>query len=422
LLNAVALADDLKALLDPRAKAPTRVAVVLAKVIDIEEILSGVGGDGADILLTVFNLRLRKRLPTNARIYRYGPSEFVVLSQHDSRADLQSVINALVTLAEEAVVIRKIPVRAELALGIGNLEPNDDMEPMELVRRARIALFASIQNHQSFSFYAPKYEQATEQTIRLIAQVGNALQTAQFELHYQPKVRLSDGAPVGSEGLIRWSHPDGELIYPGKFMPKVERTALIAPVTRFVIQQALEVIRQHPGIPVSVNITVRNLFDEVLMHWLHAQVSQHQIPARALEIEITEGALIQDPGAAKRIIHDLRSWGLGVVLDDFGTGYSSLGYLRELPITGLKIDRAFVRELESDATARKLIASIVNMAHALDLKVTAEGVETVGQRDILGELGCDQAQGFLYSKAVPLAEYKRWLRQHGVKQRVHTHS
>jgi EAL domain-containing protein (putative c-di-GMP-specific phosphodiesterase class I)/GGDEF domain-containing protein len=417
LLNSVALVDDLKLLLSLPAQVRNRLAIILASVTDIGEILSGVGAGGSDLLLSALNKGLQNQLPEGARIYRFGASEFVVLTSHDSAADLQKLINTVVQSATESVVIRGIPVRAELALGVSLAEPDEHIEAMELIRRARIALFATLQKHKSFSFYAPAQEQATEKTIRLIAQVSNALDEGQFELHYQPKICLADGSIAGSEGLIRWRHPNGELIPPGDFMPKVERTALITPVTRFVVLQALKFIHQHPGIPVSVNFTVRNLFDEVLLQWLRWQITEHGIPPQMLEIEITEGALIQDPKAAMRIIAELRQWGLGVTLDDFGTGYSSFGYLRELPISGLKIDRAFVRDLESDAAARKLTACIVDMAHVLNLSVTAEGVETTGQRDILRDMGCDQAQGFLYSKAVALEDYKYWARRHRLKSR-----
>lgn len=271
-------------------------------------------------------------------------------------------------------------------------------------------MLAASEKHRTHCHFQPFLARRSVQNIKLISRVRRGLEQGEFELHYQPKLRLANGQVTGYEGLIRWRDEHGKLVPPGLFMPKVENTTLIAPVTRFVIDEACGFARRHGG-KVSINLSVRNLMDDELLEELKQLAQQSGMRPSQLEVEITESALVHDLFAAKQALERIRSCGIQVSIDDFGTGFSSFEYLRHLPITGLKIDRAFVEGLEQDERARKLMACLIDVGHALDLEVTAEGVETQGQHRILQELGCDQAQGFLYSKALPVDELLAWRRE-----------
>lgn len=409
LSNQAALMTDLTGCLTATAKNGNTIGLILVQVADLAEILRGIGADSGDTLVSAIGQNLCREL-TRSKIYRFSATELVVLLEYRQPKQLERVVEQITAVGEESVLVHDLPVRAQLVSGISHTQ--GELEPQELIRQIRVAVFEASEQQQPFCHYAAKYERDTTDSILLIAQVRRALEAGEFELYYQPKIRLCDGSVYGCEGLIRWRNRKDKLIPPGLFMPKVERTTLITPVTRFVATQASRFLQTPTSAPVSINFAVSNLFDEKLLQWLLQLATDTAIPPCALEIEITEGALIRDPEAAKRIIQRLKDAGIHVLLDDFGTGYSSFEHLRHLPISGLKIDRAFVKDLENDRRAYKLMACMIEVAHALDLIVTAEGVETAGQAKLLRELGCDLAQGFYYAKPMPESDYNPWLRDY----------
>lgn len=408
LLNQMALNNDLHNALVRSAKTERPVVLVLVQVADFAEILSGIGADAGDELMEALGHNLCKAMTDMGQVYRLGASELVIMHEHHREEALQRVLSRIAAVGEESVVVHDVPVRAQLVAGITHAQ-GTQCGPQELIRRVRVAAFEALEQHQPYCHYATEYERDTAETIRLVAQVRRALSAGEFELHYQPKIRLSDGAVCGCEALIRWREGKNKMIPPGLFMPKVERTTLITPVTRFVTMQALEFLQNRRSMPVSINFAVSNLFDQNLLQWIVQLVHDKVIEPETLEVEITEGAVIRDPEAAKRAIHRLKGAGVCVLLDDFGTGYSSFEHLRHLPISGLKIDRAFVKDLDTDPRARKLMACMIDVAHALGVSVTAEGVETAAQAEWLRQLGCDLAQGYYYAYPMPAREYQRWL-------------
>ncbi|MDR5864248.1 bifunctional diguanylate cyclase/phosphodiesterase [Halomonas campisalis] len=408
--NQVALEEDLAGLLArmPRRDGKT-VGLILIRISDIGEILEAMGADASDALMIAMSQRLGHQELVQG-IYRFSGAELVVLLWPIDRDGLERVAEHLVAAGEENLTVQGIPIRAQLVLG-SSMPLGKEAGPGELIREARIALLAASEKQRSHCHYSPDFTRRTVETIKLIARVRRGLEAGEFELHYQPKLRLSDGQICGCEGLIRWRDDRGELISPAMFMPKVESTTLIAPVTRFVIREACRYAERFGG-AVSINVSAHNLQDKALLGYLESLVEQSGIHPWQLEVEITETALMQDMVAAKQALERIRSFGIGVSIDDFGTGFASFEYLRHLPITGLKIDRAFVSGLEDDERLRKLMTCLIDVGHALDLLVTAEGVETQAQHRILRELGCDQAQGFLYTKALPAEELTAWRRSH----------
>ncbi|MCE9664320.1 GGDEF domain-containing phosphodiesterase [Halomonas sp. M5N1S17] len=409
--NEVALESDLGRSLKQLPREGGRAAgLILVRIADITDILEALGADASDELAVALSQRLAQLGPWQGSSYRFSGAELMLLYQSVNREELHRIAERIMGLGEENLVAMDVPIRVQLVLGSSLQQANTDT-PGSLIREARIAMLAATEKHRHHCHFEPSYAQRSVQTIRLISQVRRGLEQREFELHYQPKLRLADGRVCGCEGLIRWRDAQGGLIPPGLFMPKVENTTLIAPVTRFVATEACAFADRFDG-RISINVSVRNLLDDDLLQEIKALIHEAGISSSQLEIEITESALMYDMFAAKQALERIRGFGVRVSIDDFGTGFASFEYLRHLPITGLKIDRAFVNGLEEDERARKLMTCLVDVGHALDLEVTAEGVETFAQHCILRELGCDQAQGFLYAKALPAEELQQWCRQH----------
>lgn len=408
--NDIALESDLACWLRRQPRQDGRkVGLVLVRLDDLDDVIEALGADASDALAVAMSERFSRLGPNLAGCYRLSDGELMLLFWPVEREELERLALRVVELGEDNLVVLGVPLRVQLVLG-STLQQREQDTPGSLIREARIAMLAASEKHRSHCHFQPSFARRSVQNVKLIARVRRGLEQGEFELHYQPKVRLGDGRINGCEGLIRWRDESGSLVSPGLFMPKVENTTLIAPVTRFVLNEACDFALRY-GNRVSINFSVRNLMDDVLVEELRQRVQESGLDPSLLEIEITESALMHDLFAAKLALERMCGFGIHVSVDDFGTGFSSFEYLRHLPITGLKIDRAFVSGLEQDARARKLMACLIEVGHALDLEVTAEGVETEPQHHILRELGCDQAQGFLYAKAMPADDLLHWCRE-----------
>ncbi|RTR00753.1 putative bifunctional diguanylate cyclase/phosphodiesterase [Halomonas nitroreducens] len=415
--NQVALKEDLDQCLSQSVWRVTGTGVIKVKITDMTDVVEALGMEAADQLILALGTRLSQAVRDGSRAYRISLDELAVILKDIKPADLDPISQRLMDVGEDNLLIQQVPVRVQLVMGSA-ISRNGATRATELLREARIAQLAAIRQRRSHTHFSPTFDQRTLDSLKLIAQVRDGLAAREFELHYQPKIRLGDDQVCGCEGLIRWRGDDDRLIPPGQFMPKVENTSLIGPVTSFVAQAA-GAFAMHDGSEgaIGINISVHNLHDEKLHDLLLELVEQAGVRPERLEVEITESALIGDLGAARSDIQRIRDIGIGVSIDDFGTGFASFEYLQHLPITGLKIDRVFVANLERDERARKLMACMIDVGHALELVVTAEGVETAAQADILRQLGCDQAQGFFFSPALPAADYLAWCQRYSERRR-----
>lgn len=402
--NSLALRSQLAANLRTR-RENDNVTLVLMRVVDIADVLEALGIDASDELMAAIGHRIMASTPASARLYRFSNSEIMLMLPEADRPESDRIVRHLVDAGEDNVIVQGMPMRAQMVFGSSTAAPETTAEG--LISEARMAMFAAIEKGISHQTYTSALRRRTLETIQLISRVREGLDKQEFELHYQPKIRLADDAVSGCEGLIRWRDGTGGFIPPGRFMPKVESTSLISPVTHFVMAEAVRFAQACTGV-VSLNFSGHNLLDHQLTCRLKALLEESGLPAERLEIEITESVLMQNLQAARQAIQTIRSFGIGVSIDDFGTGFASFEYLRHLPVTGLKIDQVFMTDLETDEKARKLMACMIDVGQALGLEVTAEGVETTGQRDILKSLGCKQAQGFLYSPALSVSDYAEW--------------
>ncbi|MCK8069796.1 GGDEF domain-containing phosphodiesterase [Cobetia sp. 1CM21F] len=412
LANQVALSEDLHKLLSPLRPTVRTVGVIKVKITDMADVIEALGPEAADELVVAISQRLSQAVRGEDQAYRTSPDELALIMLNVEPTDLYVICQRLLEIGEESLPIYQVLVRVQLAIGSAIAEDHHKTV-VDLLREARLALLASIRQRQGYMHFSPTFDQRSLEAFKLIGRVREALAEKKFELHYQPKIRLSDGHVCGCEGLIRWWDDQGKLIPPGQFMPKVESTSLIGPLTHFVVQAA-GAFALHPGneSAISINLSVHNLYDETLYERIQELIEHAGMRPERIEVELTESAFIGDLGDARDAVQRLRNLGIGVSIDDFGTGFSSFEYLQHLPITGLKIDRAFVTHLGDSEQARKLMACMIEIGHALDLVVTAEGVETQQQAEILQQLGCDQAQGFYYSPALPAEAYHAWCQRH----------
>jgi len=407
--NGVAWVEELESALATQPTSGLTVAAVLLRATDLIEITDVTGVESGDRILRYLALRLQRTCPEVTLTCRFSGSELALVVETPDVPALKRIARDLHDAASASFEVDGAPVRIEPAIGLGHAgtEPGT---ALELVRRARVALRRARAQEKDWVSHEPAFDETDKhETIRLIARAEAAIGNGEFELHYQPKLRLADGRPAGVEALARWRREDGSFVPPGAFMPKLENTSLIDAFSRFVVAAATDCARTGSLGPVSINLAPRNLSDEILIDDLIAGLQKTNTPPENFEVEITEGALMREPENAIALLQKLRDQGIGVSIDDFGTGYSSFAYLRRLPATNLKIDREFVRPLEGDARARRLVMAMIESGHALGMTVTAEGVETAEQARILADLGCDLGQGFLWSPAKPEPELRDWI-------------
>lgn len=405
--NQAALKQDLDMeLADPESEV---LAVILVRATDLAELVDVIGIDGADSVMGELGNHLRRVCPELRRVYRFSSSELACIARTKGQRKLKRLARTMHDVAGASIEIDGAPVRIEPALGIGHALSEENLNSREYVRRARVALRRAVARESNWVTYEPALESSGGESMKLIARAEEALGNGEFELHYQPKLTLDGREPAGAEALIRWRRESDGLVAPGAFMPKLENTSLIESFTRFVMQTSTDFARSGTLVPVSINFSPRNLVDDTLVNELIEELRETGTPPEHMEVEVTESALMREPESAIRLLSRLRDHGIGVSIDDFGTGYSSFAYLRRLPATNLKIDRAFIRLLEGDAKSRRLVLAMIEAAHSLGMSVTGEGVETEAQADILAQLGCELGQGFLWSPALPAEELRAWL-------------
>jgi EAL domain-containing protein (putative c-di-GMP-specific phosphodiesterase class I) len=247
----------------------------------------------------------------------------------------------------------------------------------------------------------------------LVGQVRPALENSEFIMYYQPKVRLADGRVAGAEALIRWEHPTLGLVPPDEFIPLVEKTVLLRPLTHYVIDAVLKQWREWADmgirLPIALNLSPRSLLDQELPEQVAEKLAHWNVPPAFIRMELTEGFLLADSGRSTGVLDGLSDVGVGLSIDDFGTGYSSLSHLKRLPIEEIKIDRSFVMQMHVDANDFMIVRATVDLGRHLGLRVVAEGVEDLATFDRLAEFGCDEAQGYYISKPMPAIEFTRWL-------------
>jgi diguanylate cyclase (GGDEF)-like protein len=332
----------------------------------------------------------------------------VVRREGSVRSLVEKTINAFL---QHSFVLNDAVFRIGVKIGVV-LYPDDGADAQTLFKNAEAALKHAKASGEPYLFHTAGMTAPVAANLSLENQLRAALGNQEFVLHYQPKISLATGKLVGAEALIRWNDPRTGLVPPGRFIPILEETGMIQEVGQWAIRQTLAEYRRWcaagcwPALRIAVNVSPLQLRHRDFISQLQALIDGDPHASAGLELEITESVIMQDIKNSIETLGHVRAMGMTVAVDDFGTGFSSLAYLAKLPIDTLKIDRSFVTDMTLSAEGLALVSTIINLAHSLKLKVVAEGVETEEQRRLLHLLGCDQMQGFLFSKAVPAAEFE----------------
>ncbi|XKE45853.1 GGDEF domain-containing phosphodiesterase [Halomonas organivorans] len=406
--NNIALDSHIQARLMPADDCITSqhrvnsIGLVVARFLDLFEIVEALGFDVSDELAKQVSEKLCNKNLHNPHPFRLSHSELALVFHNVDQSSLNEIVRDLSERSEASMKVQGAPVRVQLSFGSTiSACPNSSSSSKKLINEARMALFKGVERKVHHLNYSPELSKDSNKSIALISKVRQALRERQFEVHYQPKVSISRGKIVGCEGLIRWRDNDGNLIPPGHFIPKIENTSLITPITEYVIEEGVRFSSKNPSAgTVALNVSAINLQDKSFVFFLSSVIEHYKLPPERLEIEITESAFIHDIKAVKQSMHIIRGIGVKISIDDFGTGYASFEYIQHLPITGLKIDRSFIESMDNSHRGENLVSCMVSIGHALDITITAEGVENAHQLDKLEKMNCDYYQGYHYSPPI----------------------
>jgi diguanylate cyclase (GGDEF)-like protein len=390
--------------------ARSRAALLLVDLDGFKRVNDALGHRVGDDVLVAVAGRLRSVVRTEEELVRLGGDEFAVLlaplESDDSGARLAE--RMLESLREP---VNAGPVSVQIGASIGIALHDTDTDLGELLRRADVAMYQAKRHAGGYLHYTPDTDDNDADDLALLGDVRQAIAGDELLLEYQPKVD-SEHELTGVEALIRWMHPTRGLLGPGAFMPLVEETALMKPLTAWVLKrataQAARWLRNGLDVPVAINVSPRTLIDAEFVPLVAEALMANGLAGRSLTIEITETAILEDPDRASRVIQELRARDVGVSIDDFGTGFTSLAHLKRLPISEIKIDRVFIDGLLERGVDHSIVAYTIRLAHDLKIPVVAEGVGSHAVVDELRALGCDQFQGFLIARPLSGAEFDRW--------------
>lgn len=394
--------------------AGKHVALAFLDVDNFKDVNDTLGHSAGDELLVGFAQRLRAQIQPGDMLGRLGGDEFVIVLPNRNAAEASLMASRITEALVNPLQIGTKQVAMSASVGI-SMYPDNATDIDTLIQQADAAMYKAKQAGRStFRFFSADMDRLAEQRLEYSAALRSAIANDLLQLQYQPQIRTSDGAIHGVEALARWYDPVLGEVSPSKFIPLAEETGLIEQIGMWSIREACRQMAEwraaRVDIPcVSVNLSPINFQNANLAAAVGAILADHGLPPEVLMLEITEGVIMNERSVAIETMNALRTLGVGLSLDDFGTGYSSLSRLAHLPIRELKIDRSFMRDVESDPSARAIVTTVVRVGQSLNLTVVAEGVETDGQRDLLTELGCEVIQGFLYARALSPPAFGRWL-------------
>ena len=367
-----------------------------------------------DALLQQVAQRLRTKLRESDTVARMGGDEFAVLLPTVNAKHADMAARMLLQALRTPFVVEDQSLDIGTSIGVA-LYPDHGIDANVLVQRADVAMYAAKSAGCGHAFYDSRMDQHHPRRLALMGELRQAVEQEQFVLYYQPKVSLATDRVIGVEALVRWRHPNGSLVLPDTFIPLLEQTGLIRNLTGWVMDEALRAARElhdrRLGVPISVNLSTRDLQDPQLADDFAEQLAVHQAPPSWLELEITESAVMVDAAAGLDMLHRLSGMGLKLSIDDFGTGYSSLAYLKRLPVQAVKIDKSFVMGMAKDENDRAIVNTGIDLAHNLGLQVVAEGVDEEALLRQLRGRGCDVAQGHYISRPLLLEELTEWLQK-----------
>jgi diguanylate cyclase (GGDEF)-like protein len=414
--NRVLIQDRINQLIAQARRNRNMVAVLFIDLDNFKQINDSLGHQTGDTVLNMVADRLRGCLREGDNIARLGGDEFVLTlpvrsAHHDVALVAQKVLDAL----NLSFVVDNRELHISCSIGV-SLFPTDGKDAEALMRTADTAMYhAKEKGRNNYQFFTQELNTAVRQRMSLEIQLRQAWEQGEFVVYYQPQIDLQSGAIFSAEALLRWHRKGAQPISCAEFISVAEETGLIVPIGEWVLREACKQLGRwrsdgHPDLRIAVNLSARQFYQANFQDKIARILDETGTPVDALELEITESMLMKPHEEILTCLKRLNAMGVHLSVDDFGVGYSSLSYLQRFPVDALKIDRSFVNGINEDPNDTAIVAAILALAQSLHLKVVAEGVENPGQAEFLREHGCQAAQGFYYSKPLPLDRYSRLLR------------
>ncbi|HEX5210215.1 MAG TPA: EAL domain-containing protein [Pseudolabrys sp.] len=396
-----------------RVKRGECLAVLCLDLDQFKAVNDALGHPIGDELLKLVADRLRGCTREPDTVARLGGDEFaIIMTQMQEASDAAALAKRIRDSIIKPYQIEGHQIVSDISIGI-SVAPFDAVDADPLLRNADMALYgAKADGRGVYRFYELEMNTRMKARRELEMDLRKALVSKEFELHYQPLVNLESNNVNAFEALLRWNHPKRGLVSPADFIPVAEETGLIVPLGEWVLKSACyEAVEWPDDIKVAVNLSPAQLNNRNLLNVVIGALAETGLPARKLQLEITETVLLHNTFGTLQTLHELRKLGVQIALDDFGTGYSSLSYLRSFPFDKIKIDRSFIQDLSNGAEPVAIVQAVANLAKCLNMTSTAEGVETQQQMDMLQSMGCTEMQGYLFSRARPAKEIRQFFKQ-----------
>jgi diguanylate cyclase (GGDEF)-like protein len=396
------------------------VSVMLLDLDHFKEVNDTLGHRTGDRLLVQVGHRLTEVIGSQGLVARLGGDEFALVMTHPTdRDEVARTARTVIERLQAPFEVDDYVLSVEASVGVA-LYPDHGRDFDTLLRCADVAMYNAKSARLGSQLYEPGNDRNSAERLALIGEIRRAIDCHELVLHYQPKIDVHLDRVVGGEALVRWMHPERGMLPPGEFVPHIERTVHVSAFTMYVIEKAARQFKTWAAegvhVPIAVNVPVTCLHDATFPARVHALLTSLEVPAEAIEFEITETTIMADPVRAMAVLEELESMGITLSVDDFGTGYSSLTYLKQMPVRTIKIDKSFVTHIATDAEDRTIANSTVTLAHSLGLVTVAEGVEDAAALQVLRDIGCEQAQGYHIARPMPPEDFYRWVadrtRQH----------
>jgi len=388
------------------------MALILMDLNEFKEVNDTLGHFAGDQLLRQVGERLAGFTTESTLVTRLGGDEFAILRSQADAVTAEQLAMRVGESLRRPFLVSGMTLEIDASMGIA-LAPLHAADYDGLLQRADSAMYAAKRNHTGIAMHTREQEADNSQKLALASDLRRAIEGGQLSLYYQPKATLRTGDVSGVEALVRWKHPDRGMISPDQFIPLAERSGLINLLSMWVLKTALRQVadwkRMGLVMPVSVNLSARDLIDVRLPDEIEAALHEANVASELLEVEITESVLTADPARARAIVTRIGELGPTTTIDDFGAGYSSLAYLKNLPVHALKIDRSFVLGMTDNEHDATIVHAVVDLAHNLGLRVVAEGAEDMAVWERLRLAGCDEVQGFVLAQPMPSAQATDWL-------------
>jgi diguanylate cyclase (GGDEF)-like protein len=414
LANRAYLEHEVDRMLADLSEGGPPFALAMLDLDSFKEVNDTLGHQQGDRLLVEVARRLTLALTGRGVVTRFGGDEFAILLRNvQSDESAVRTCRSMLDVLSAPVDIDGTVIDIGASAGIARA-PFHASTCAELIKRADVAMYVAKQAGREVAVFDQAHDTASPSRLELVAALRQAINDGALDIHVQPQMQVATGEVVCVEALVRWTHPQRGPIAPDEFIPLAERSGLIRPLTDVVLEKAIAACagwqRESSGVAVSVNLSARSLHDEGLDDQIGRILARHGLSPRLLTLEITESSVMADPANTLGLLHRLRLRGVRLSIDDFGTGYSSLSYLRRLPVQEVKVDRSFVQRMHQEADDASIVRSIIELARTLELTVVAEGVENEQVWDLLGDMGCDLAQGYYMARPMAVADFGSWHR------------